>query len=91
MKYENSEGDKNISDSRNFSSLFLKGKILSFQKKKPKHNNTAKWERGGTYLNRKEAVSSVWGVGNEDWKQTVSQKLDSSNKQKKITKKCMVM
>lgn len=33
MKYENFEGDKNISDSRNFSSLFLKGKILSFRKK----------------------------------------------------------
>jgi len=42
MKYENFEGGKISSDSRNFSSLFLKGKILSFRKKQQKEKEKAR-------------------------------------------------
>lgn len=41
MKYENFEGDKNTGDSRNFTSLFLKVKILSFRKKQQNENEKA--------------------------------------------------
>lgn len=53
MKYENFEGDKNISDSRNFSSLFLKGKILFFQKKQQNEKEKA------CTSTKKGAMSSV--------------------------------
>lgn len=59
MKHENFEGDKNTGDSRNFTSLFLKGKDFIFPEK------TAKWEWEGRHFNRKGAVSSVWGAGNK--------------------------
>lgn len=41
MKYENFEGDKTTGESRNFTSLFFKGKILSFRKKQQNEDEKA--------------------------------------------------
>lgn len=78
MKYENFAGDKNISDSRNSSSL-LKGKILSFRKKQQtrRRRHTLQQRRSSGLCERRRK---------SDEKQTVSQKLDSSTKQRKHLK-----